>query len=100
MNFYSVRKGRKPGIYSTWAECQAQTRGFSGAIFKKFGTKEEAQVYIQGEAIESKKSKESEGYTEDDGQIIYVYTDGSCIGNPVPAGAAAIRVENKQVVAL
>lgn len=31
--FFAVREGRNPGIYSTWAECEAQTKGFSGYVF-------------------------------------------------------------------
>lgn len=30
--FYAVKCGMIPGIYMTWAECQAQTSGYSGAI--------------------------------------------------------------------
>lgn len=43
IKFYVVWKGRKTGIYETWAECQAQTNGFEGAIFKSFETMELAQ---------------------------------------------------------
>lgn len=37
--FYVVWRGRKPGIYETWAECEAQVKGFSGAAFKAFPTR-------------------------------------------------------------
>jgi len=43
--FYAVRKGRVPGVYRTWNDCQAQTKGFSGAVFKSFGTMVEAQSF-------------------------------------------------------
>lgn len=26
--YYAVKQGVKPGIYETWAECEAQTKGF------------------------------------------------------------------------
>lgn len=29
--FYAVRCGKSPGVYGTWAECQAQTAGYAGA---------------------------------------------------------------------
>lgn len=45
-NFYVVRKGRVPGIYSTWDECKAQTDGFAGADYKGFETEEEAKKYF------------------------------------------------------
>ncbi|PWN33076.1 uncharacterized protein FA14DRAFT_185844 [Meira miltonrushii] len=45
--FYAVRKGREPGIYNTWADCQEQVTGFAGAIFKKFPAYEEARRFIE-----------------------------------------------------
>jgi len=44
--YYAVKKGRKRGIYSTWSECEAQVKGYSGAVFKKFSTYEEALKFI------------------------------------------------------
>jgi ribonuclease HI len=29
--FYAVRAGHKPGVYSTWADCLAQVKGFKNA---------------------------------------------------------------------
>lgn len=48
MKYYAVRVGKVPGIYNTWAECEAQVRGYSGAIYKKFNTKSEAEAFIAG----------------------------------------------------
>ncbi len=45
---YAVRKGRTPGIYQTWAECQKQISGFSGAEYKGLPTMEEAKAYVEG----------------------------------------------------
>ena len=44
--YYAVRKGRKTGVFLTWAECQKQVTGFSGAEFKSFGTMAEAQEFV------------------------------------------------------
>ncbi len=46
-NFYAVKTGKIPGIYETWAECQEQINGFSGAVFKGFMTREEADAFIK-----------------------------------------------------
>lgn len=46
MSFYAVKKGRQPGIFSTWAECEKQVKGFSGAAYKKFKSKTEAENFI------------------------------------------------------
>ncbi len=41
--FYVVWQGRKTGVFSTWADCQAQTSGVDGALFKSFTTRAEAE---------------------------------------------------------
>jgi viroplasmin and RNaseH domain-containing protein len=46
MSFYAVKVGKIPGIYSTWTQCEAQVKGFSGAEHKKFKTSKEAELYI------------------------------------------------------
>ncbi|POS72489.1 ribonuclease H [Diaporthe helianthi] len=46
--FYSVRAGKIPGVYMSWAECQAMTNGFAGANYKSFSTYEEAELYAAG----------------------------------------------------
>ena len=43
--YYAVRTGRKTGVFLTWAECQKQVTGFSGAEFKSFPTMEDAQAF-------------------------------------------------------
>ena len=45
--YYVVWKGAKPGIYETWAECQAQIQGFPGAAYKSFESKSEAEAAYQ-----------------------------------------------------
>jgi ribonuclease HI len=47
MSYYVVRVGRQPGVYTTWAQCQAQTQGFPRAVYKKFGSMTEAQQFLQ-----------------------------------------------------
>lgn len=44
--FYAVRVGKVPGIYTTWAEASKQVNGFSGAIYKSFTTKKEAEAFM------------------------------------------------------
>lgn len=44
--FFAVHTGRAPGIYHTWEECQAQVNGFSGARFKKFSSKKDAEAFL------------------------------------------------------
>ena len=46
MKFYAVGKGRHPGIYTTWSDCEAQVKGFPGAIYKAFPTKTQALAFM------------------------------------------------------
>ncbi len=41
--YYVVWKGRRPGVYTTWAECAAQVQGYPDARFKAFPTREMAE---------------------------------------------------------
>lgn len=47
---YAVRRGRKTGIFDSWAQCKAQIDGFSGAVYKSFTTLAEAQAYLEGQS--------------------------------------------------
>lgn len=67
---YAVRKGVIPGLYFTWKECEAQIKGFSGAIFKSFPNEKEAQKYLN---IETKTVSTKKDYDI----TIDIYTDGS-----------------------
>lgn len=69
--WYAVRKGKKPGIYRTWGECKAQVDHVSGAEYKSFKTKEEAEDYLNPPTVEDLL----EGIEEKD--IATAYVDGS-----------------------
>lgn len=46
MRYYAVKRGRKPGVYETWNECQDQVKGFKNAIYKSFMDKQLAEAFI------------------------------------------------------
>ncbi len=74
---YAVRKGRKTGVFDTWAECQRQTTGFSGAEFKSFTTREGAEAYLACEDGEDVFT-ESQGTEALEGEgTMTAYVDGS-----------------------
>ena len=47
MKFYAVRKGRQPGVYTTWLSCEEQVKGFPGAVYKAFPTKAQALSFME-----------------------------------------------------
>ena len=46
--FYVVWVGHKPGVYRSWAECQAQTNGYPQAKFKSYESESEARQALRG----------------------------------------------------
>ena len=54
--YYAVRVGRNVGIYTTWADCEAQVKGYSGAQYKSFPTKEEAESFVGHQIVSVKES--------------------------------------------
>ena len=42
--FYAVRVGRKTGIFDSWTFVEKQVKGYPGAQFKSFTSKEEAEI--------------------------------------------------------
>lgn len=65
--FYAVKIGKTPGVYETWAECQNQINGFSGAVYKGFATKEEALAFVGKDGREQKKHEETQAIAYVDG---------------------------------
>ena len=45
--FYAVAHGRAPGIYSDWASCSQQVMYFSGAVYKRFNDRVDAESFIE-----------------------------------------------------
>ena len=41
--YYVVWAGVNPGIYTSWTDCQLQTKGYEGAKYKSFESREEAE---------------------------------------------------------
>jgi len=109
--FYAVKKGRIPGIYTVWAGkdgAQVQVSGFTGAIYKGFKTREEAEKFMAGpmpkwnfehKKKEALKSAGTESIIHDadlaetDG--ILIYTDGGALGNPGPGGYGIVIINGK-----
>ncbi|XP_040920976.1 ribonuclease H1 isoform X2 [Toxotes jaculatrix] len=46
--FYAVKKGFKPGVYTSWDECKSQVDKFPSASFKKFASEKDAWAFVRG----------------------------------------------------
>ncbi len=69
--FYAVKRGLKTGVFGTWEECSASVKGYSGAVYKSFKTRQEALDFLDRNV----NGKENESAEDNNGVKIYV--DGS-----------------------
>ena len=64
--FYAVKKGKVPGIYTSWDACKSMVHGFPGAVYKGFATRAEAEQFLEEKKEEQ---KEPENYAFVDGSF-------------------------------
>lgn len=86
--FYAVRRGKKQGIFETWAECEAQVKGYSGAEYKSFSDHKSASEYLN---IKNNIKQDSE-------DIVKVYVDGSYSKVLGTAGYGCVFIDKGKVV--
>ena len=103
--YYAVLKGRKTGIFESWAECEEQINGFSGALYKSFksrGKAEEALGLISQSVlfpIERKEVKWRETVVPATEIIMdSVCVDASCIGNPGDVEYRGVYLLTREVI--
>ena len=97
--YYVVWKGRKPGVYTTWAACEAQVKGFAGAEYKSFPTREMAEAAFRNEYEEYKgKSGSSQQWLFAPTKPIIpsLCVDAACSGSPGPVEYQGVWTENGQ----
>lgn len=62
--YYAVRKGKKTGIFTSWDECRQYVNGYSGAEYKGFASKQDAENYIAGDVSISTDADEVIAYVD------------------------------------
>lgn len=86
--FYVVWVGHQPGIYTTWAECQAQVKEYPQARYKSYESEIEAQeAFKRGwkKSLDFSGGKNSEKPVSGANQEIdydSISVDVGCSGNP------------------
>ena len=132
--YYAVRIGRVPAIYLSWyapkstclpsltatrADCEAQVKGFTGALYKKLSTEAEANEFMAARSSAARASPSrvvvpvastsrapvlpeptvparivhtAHSTPEDERDCDTVYCDGACKGNGQVGSIAGIGV--------
>lgn len=85
--FYAVKKGRQTGIFLSWLECEQQVKGYKGAVYKSFQTKQEALNYLEEKVPVIDQSN---------GLIAYV--DGSYNIKTKEYGYGCVLIEGQKVL--
>jgi len=83
--YYVVWKGRKTGIFTTWAECEKQVKGFVGAQYKAFGSSREAESAFLAQYDDYKGKPASLGKWKDaevKPLLPSICVDAACSGSP------------------
>ena len=83
--YYVVWKGRKPGIYNTWAECESQVKGFTDAQYKAFESRPAAEAAFRG-VYEDYKGKPGTAqqwlFSPTKPDLPSICVDAACSGSP------------------
>ena len=105
MKFYAVAKGRKTGIFTSWPQAEQQVKGFAGARYKSFKTREEAKAFLENPVYRAGAKKSNASAAPKKGpapeettpeNAVIVYTDGGAIGNPGPGGYGVVFQDGRQ----
>jgi ribonuclease HI len=83
--FYVVWKGRRTGVFSTWAECAAQVQGFTGAQYRSFTSRAAAEQALRGRYAAHVGKPVSSGewlFAPHPPVVDSVVVDAACSGSP------------------
>lgn len=109
--FYVVWVGRETGIFTDWATCKKHIDGFTGARYKSFLTREEAEAAFggakstagtgraaaaSGAKIKTYNAAEVNALPVD----VKIFTDGGCEPNPGEAGSGLALYRDNKVAEL
>lgn len=100
--FYTVWKGRKPGVYQTWQACEEQIKGFDGAQYKSFDSQEEALQALQKNYWQYVKTKNNPASNKTNQVTAHIAdslaVDAACSGNPGDMEYRGVYVKTGQQI--
>ncbi len=85
VKYYVVWKGRRTGIFTTWAECEKQVKGYVGAQFKAFEGEVEAEAAYLANYDDYKGKPSSHGkwkLASTQPILPSICVDAACSGSP------------------
>ena len=94
--YYVVWKGRRTGIFKSWPECEAQIKGYTGAQFKAFETRAEAERAFGSDYAEHEGRPASSQrwlFAVEKHILPSVAVDAACSGSPGPLEYQGVVIE-------
>jgi ribonuclease HI len=99
--YYVIWKGRKTGIFTSWAECEKQVKGVVGAQFKAFDSEAEADAAFLARYEEYKGRVASHGkWKTASVQPILpsICVDAACSGSPGKVEYRGVNTETGEQI--
>lgn len=104
--FYVVWKGRKTGVFETWAEAEEQVKGFETAQYKSFESRKEADDAFKGNYWQSVQKTQSNatGKSSKSAALVgkplqeSISVDAACAGNPGKLEYQGVETATKRVL--
>ena len=105
--YYVVWAGVNPGIYESWTECELQTKGFAGARYKSFATRQEAEEALAASPDDYRKPASSSRQPRPTSSPDHLppevlpnslAVDAACSGNPGQMEYRGVHVGSGQQV--
>ena len=105
--YYVVWAGVSPGIYTSWTDCQLQTKGYEGAKYKSFESREEAEkAFASSPYAYIKRSAPSPAKTIPGADAPLpaavaensLAVDAACSGNPGAMEYRGVHVASRQEI--
>lgn len=93
--YYAVAQGREPGIYDTWHACKEQIDHYSGAVYKSFTTRAEAESFVAENGI-----KQREHLTVSTKDHLVAYVDGSYAHGKRQYAYGCVLILEEEVITL
>ena len=95
--FYVVWKGKNPGIYFSWTECQNEIKNIKGALYKSFKNLDEAKNAFSNGYEDYKKSKCIKNL-ENGPDLNSISVDAASSGNPGLMEYQGVDTKTKEVL--
>lgn len=102
--YYVVWVGVTPGIYESWAECNLQIKGFPGAKYKSFKSKEDAEEayasHFSDSIIRKSPNKSTSLKVDFRDDVIWdsLSVDAACSGNPGKLEYQGVHTDTKDQI--